>query len=347
MARKPFRVEVNYPAGKKPQYFLTRDVHLGDRRGKVRKYLGTNPPTATEVERYRKSYAPEIEVRVALKRADFSAESYSPHYLTDGLLREVERVKSINNSVLSLLTVSEVEAYEREFEISYIHGTTAIEGNTLTLVQAQELLTRGRTPAGKELREINEVQNFKRVVRYRNAYKHRVTLDFIRHLHALVLENIDTESAGSFRRRDDIGIEGCPLPVTPSARIGSELQKAVDRYYKALDRGEHPVEQAVLFHYNFEMIHPFTDGNGRVGREILNFMLTRSRYPRLLFLGKDRDRYLDALRDGNDGNNRRMVCSFTELIISQRLGILETRLREVAVRPKKVGQLRLSDFVTS
>lgn len=348
MSKKPYRVEVNYPASGKPKYYLVRDVKVGRSRTKVRKYLGRTPPAPTDVDGFRRRFGPELELQAASKRARYSSAAYKSEYLTSSELYTVERVKMLHAAVVNLLTASEIEVYERDFEISYIHGTTAIEGNTLTLSQAQDLLSHEITPQGKSLREINEVQNFRKVVRYRNAYRGRVTRDFVRNIHALVMDNIDVESAGQFRRRDDIGIEGCPLPVTPFRRIESELQELIDRYYSRIDSGYHPFEESVLFHYRFEMIHPFTDGNGRVGREIMNFMISRARYPRLLFLGRDRPKYIGALKLGNAKHYGPMVLDFLDLLLTQRLAVLEERLKEVAaLRRGKVGQLRLTDFVTS
>lgn len=345
MARRPFRVEVNYPAGRKPQYFLTRDVKVGRRRAKVRKYLGTSPPDAQAVADFRKRFSPEIEYRAALKRADLAAAQYRHQFLSDRLALDVERVRSVYNGVQGLLTVNEVEAYETQFEISYVQGTTSIEGNTLTLGQTRALLIDSVPPSGKSLREINEVQNYRKVAAYRNSYKRRVTLEFIRSLHALVMDNIDMESAGTFRRRDDLGIIGADVEVSRSEEIESTLEKSIRDYYHGLASEGNPFELAAVFHYEFEAIHPFSDGNGRVGREIFNFMLTRTHYPRLLFLGKDRDRYLECLKAGNAANYSKMVSGFARLIVDQRLEILKRRLAEVAVPHKKVGQSRLSDFV--
>jgi Fic family protein len=348
VSKKPYRVEVNYPRSGKPKYYLVRDVKVGTSRTKVRRYLGTEPPSPTEVDRFRSEYGPSLELQAASRKARYSSEFYKSEYLDAEALYTAERVKMLYAAVLGLLTVSETEAYERDFEITYIHGTTAIEGNTLTLSQAQDLLSHDITPKGKSLREINEVQNFKKVVRYRNSYRGRVTPDFIRNVHALVMDNIDLESAGQFRRRDDIGIEGCPIPVTPAKQIDQELRALVNHYYDRIDKGSHPFEECILFHYRIEMIHPFTDGNGRVGREVLNFMLTRARFPRLLFLGKDRPKYIGALKLGNAKHYGPMVLDFLELLFSQRLAILERRLGEVAaLRRRKTGQLRLTDFVTS
>jgi hypothetical protein len=76
-------------------------------------------------------------------------------------------------------------------------------------------------------------------------------------------------------------------------------------------------------------------------------MLMRSRYPRLLFLGKDRSRYIGALQEGNMESPGEMVSTFAELIIEQRLRILEERLRQTAPGVKRIGQSRLEEFVTA
>jgi Fic family protein len=346
MGRAAYRVEVDYPSVGRPRYFLVKDVRVGEKRTKVKKYLGINPPDTREKARLSSKHATEMELRAAAQKGDLSVEAYQAEFLSREHLLEVERVRSIYDSVLGFLTTNEVEAYESQFEVSYIQGTTSIEGNTLTRSEAESLLLHGLTPEGKALREINEVQNFKKVVAYRNSFKRKVTAGFIQNLHALVMDNIDRETPGAFRRRDDLGIAGCDLQVTPSSLIEEELDKIISEYYYALDREKHPFEQAVAFHYKFEMIHPFTDGNGRVGREILNYMLTRSHYPRLLFLGKDRTRYIGALLRGNVDNYSAMVSTFAELIIEQRLRILEERLRQIAPGVKRIGQTRLEEFVT-
>ena len=102
-----------------------------------------------------------------------------------------------------------------------------------------------------------------------------------------------------------------------------------------------------MFHYFFEVIHPFTNCNGRVGREIFNFMLSKERYPKLLFLGKDRDMlYIKALKKGNVEDYSSMVEIFADIIIHQRLDILRDRLKVYVEEPQSTGQLTLASFIT-
>jgi Fic family protein len=286
-------------------------------------------------------HAFELEVRAAEKRAELSSGFYKSKYLTPDVITNIEKIRHYHRTFMEALTPSEVAVYEEAFEINYIHGTTSIEGNTFSSNQAFDLLVNNITPNGKSLREINEVQNFKKVIVFREKYKGKVTLEFIKTLHSLIVNNIDIQSAGVFRRID-AGITGCELDVTPAILIKPELTNLIKTYYEQLDKNVHPFEAAVLFHYGFEMIHPFTDGNGRVGREIFNYMLKRCGYPRLLFLGRDRETYIQSLKLGNAGMYAEMINLFVDLIMKQQMNALIERLKEVTM-PIRKEQLTLDE----
>jgi fido (protein-threonine AMPylation protein) len=345
MGRKPYRVEVTYPSKGKPQYFLVKDIKVRGNKRKIRKYLGVIPLSTADKNAFRKKYAYEMEMRAAIKKAELSAAFYNSQCLSKSQVIDIETIRSIYNTFTELLTTSEIEVYERNFDVKYIQGTTSIEGNTLTLQQTQDLLIDGLMPKNKSLREINEVQNFKKVKTYRDKYRGKVSIDFIRTLHSLIMSNIDIQSAGTFRRTDEVWIQGCDLRLSPKELIENDLKKAIDTYYEGLEKGMHPFEVAVLFHHEFELIHPFTDGNGRVGREIFNYMLKKGGYPKLLFLGSDRDKYIESLRLGNEDKHSEMIQIFFDLIYKQRYHILIENLKNVVVAPQKSPQRLILDFV--
>lgn len=344
MGRKPYRVELNYSHGR-PGYFLVKDVWVKGKKRKTRKYIGHSQPSAKDVDKYRKQYAYEIEMRAAGKKAELSSSFYESECLRKEQVIDIETIRFVYNTFTELLTTSEIEVYERNFDIKYVQGTTSIEGNTLSLKQAHDLLVDGLMPKDKSLREINEVQNFKKVKTFRDKYRGKVTIDFIRTLHSLIMSNIDLQSAGAFRRTNDVWIQGCDMQLTPAAMIESELKEAIEKYYERIENSLHPFEAAVLFHHEFELIHPFSDGNGRVGREIFNYMLKKGGYPKLLFLGVDRDKYINSLRLGNDKHYSEMIQIFFDLIYTQRYHILIENLKNVVIPPQKSPQRLLSDFV--
>lgn len=345
VSRKPYRPEILYSKNRSPKCYIVKDVIFEGKRRKVRKYLCSGHiPTQEEFDEYREKYGFYLENRAAEKIGEWSIGKFKTRYLSDETIKTLEQIKYLHKRFTELLTTNELEVYEKNFEITYIQGTTSIEGNTFTLQEARDFLINGMVPKDKKIREINEIQNFKNVKKYRDTYRKKVTLEFIKHLHSLIMEHIDDQSAGSFRRSDDTVITGCNERICPSVAIEDQLQTIINEYYENLINGHHPVEAAILFHYQFEITHPFTDGNGRVGREIFNFMLKSSKYPKLLFLGGDRDAYIDALRLGNLEKYNEMVEIFTNIIIKQRFEILIQNLKQVVIPPKKRGQVTLSEF---
>lgn len=328
------------------KYFLVKDLKVGGKNAKVRKFIGSGVlPPPEEIEKLSQKLALDIEIEAIEKAARLSCIRYKPKYLDEKKAELIERLRYTHKALIETLTAEELRKYEEDFEINYVQGTTSIEGNTLSLGQTRDLLLDGILPEGKSLREINEVQNYKRVRDYRSKYRGRLTLRFIKSLHGIIMSNID-DSAGVFRRSDLVGISGCDFRLTPAFEIEDELRRIIDDYYEHLKNGGYPFEEAAMFHYQFEMIHPFTDGNGRVGRELFNYLLMRSRppYPKLLFLGKDRPQYIKALNLGNEERYAEMVSIFADMIIGQRLKVLDENFRRM-MEAERRGQMRLSEFI--
>jgi Fic family protein len=322
------RIERSGPQGN-PKYYLVKDIRVGTRSTHLKKLLGTKAPTPRELKAYENKFALGLELKAANMAGKLGVKVFKAKYLTQDRVRALEEVRYLSKLVSDILTKGELEAYEQQFEVKYVHGTTAIEGNTFTLPEANDLLIYGIIPRSRSLREVNEIQNFRAVKAYRDRYNGKVSLPFIRRLHSLIMHNIDEESAGRFRRTDDIGIQGMDIRLCPSMLIEEELERIISTYYKRLKEGYHPFEEAVIFHYKFETIHPFVDGNGRVGREILNYMLARKGYPRLLLTKNERVDYLEALRLGNDNNFKEMTAKFAEICISQKADILRENVQNI------------------
>ena len=347
MSKRPYRLETRPGIDNtSAKYYLVKQSQIDNHRIKVSKFLysGGLPPSISELEEFRKKYAFDLELKAAEKYSESGIERYQSKYLSQGRLKLIEQIRYLNKSFREALTIHELNGYEKDFEIRYISGTTSIEGNTLTLGETADLIENDILPNNKSRREINEVQNFKAVKYYRDHYRKEVSLDFIKNLHAIIMRNIDDESAGYFRRVDSVVLSGYPGLLTPAIEITNELKKIIQFYNERIKENYHPVEEAILFHYFFESIHPFSDGNGRVGREILNYMLFSDKYPKLLFPKKDRSRYIGALKLGNSENYKEMVDEFADILIEQNLEFLHDRTKEMIALPIKEGQRRITDF---
>jgi Fic family protein len=345
---KKYRLDRIVSDDGKEAFYLVKDVRVKNLKGKVTKYVGSSEPNADELTRLRNEYSFDLEMKAVDKKTELSISLFKTDRMDSvkaKLLAEgIEGLRFLCESFSHHLTTSEVEWYSNLMETQYVNGTTSIEGNTLTYAQASSLLKDGVLPENKSLREVNEVQNFRKVHALRVKHRDKVDLNFIREMHRRIMDNIDLESAGVFRRTDLVGINGCEFQLTPSMMIGTELQEALDEYYKKLDDGHNVFIEAIAFHHAFERIHPFSDGNGRTGREIFNYMLERAGYPRLLFLGKDREKYIGALKEGDDGHFDKMMASFEQLLITQRKAIIDENFEKIMKAPVKKGQMRLTDF---
>lgn len=329
-----YRIEKRKISGDDQGYYVVRDVRVRGRNGKVSMYLGKELPTPAQFDELLRKNLVALESKAAEKKGELSSTQYVMGHLDEStgreLISKMEWLKYLWLALKNLLKEDEIRAYEENFELQYIQGSTSIEGNTLTLNEARLLLEEGIVPQGKSLREINEVQNFKQVKKYRDSLQGKLTLEMVKGFHARIMHNIDVESAGEFRRIDSIGIRGRDFQVTPSIEIENELQEIIDDYYSKIDMGHYPLFEAMVFHHKFELIHPFTDGNGRVGRELLNYLLSMGRYPRLLFLGRDRPQYLGALMKADEGDYAGYIIELCKLMVQQRQGTALKSLDDIS-----------------
>lgn len=173
-----------------------------------------------------------------------------------------------NKSQIDSVTLS---SYEKDFELRFTHNSTAIEGNTLTLMETKVVLEDGVSIGGKELREIYEVINHKKAYEYvKKCIADNKALDenIVKDLHAILTENI---IVGGIYRNQEVRISGAGF--TPPS--GNEMYIQIKAFYEDLrNKTElNPIELAAWTHAEFVRIHPFVDGNGRTSRLLMNYQL--------------------------------------------------------------------------
>ena len=196
-----------------------------------------------------------------------------------------------NKHKISPVTLS---SYEKDFELTFTHNSTAIEGNTLTLMETKVVLEDGVAIGGKELREIYEVINHKKAYGYVKkciAQKKPLDENIVKDLHAILTENI---IVGGIYRNEEVRISGAGF--TPPC--GNEMYMQIKNFYEDLKIKENElnaVELAAWTHAEFVRIHPFVDGNGRTGRLIMNYQLLLNGYLPVSVAKENRLNYYNAL----------------------------------------------------
>ena len=210
--------------------------------------------------------------------------------------------KNIDNITLS--------SYEKDFELTFTHNSTAIEGNTLTLMETKVVLEDGISVGGKELREIYEVVNHKKAYRYVKrciAEGKPLSETIVKDIHAILTENI---IIGGIYRNQEVRISGAGH--TPPA--GNEMYRQIKDFYSDLDwkkKALNPIEYAAWTHAEFVRIHPFIDGNGRTSRLIMNYQLMAAKFFPVSIAKENRLDYYNALEEYAVNKN---LVPFTELI---------------------------------
>src|SRR5712692_2298180 len=236
------------------------------------------------------------------------------------VLRSLDRAIDDLHSVGGLPLPAEADAIWEGIWYEEAHHSTAIEGNTLILKEVERLLRDGKAIGSKELAEYLEVDGYAKAAQwvYAQAVEQtsdwsagkRVNLTEVRQIHKLVVDPAwlhsppddlhPREGPGSFRQHDIRPFAGGMTP--PSF---AEVPALVTDWLRDAERGPTSDQNMMLFvadlHARFERIHPFRDGNGRVGRLATNLLLVRHGFPPAVIYKRDRTRYLNALRRADRG----------------------------------------------
>jgi hypothetical protein len=201
------------------------------------------------------------------------------------------------------------------------HHSTAMEGNTLGTREVQLLLFEGRAVGSKELKEYLEVQGYADAALWvygqavrGNAAVTPITAVELREIHRRVVSpvwqffpppHLDRRDRPGEYRHTNVeplrrGLTPPDWPLVPP-QVTDWLEGAND-LVEERESAPHIIEDFAAAHASFERIHPFTDGNGRVGRLLLNLLLVRYGYPPAVIHKRDRSRYLDGLRRADEGD---------------------------------------------
>ena len=197
----------------------------------------------------------------------------------------------------SLLTmVDDTEIVER------VYNSNAIENSTLTLPETEKILIQLEINRHVSLREVFEAKNLALVYSYikKTAPKQLLNIEMILLLHKMLLTNIRDEVIG-----------------LPPEFIVERIQEILINYNSRI---EIPfIHRIAMLHVEFESIHPFIDGNGRIGRVINNYLLTREGFPPIIVRNKEKETYYKAIRSYDDSQNFKPMIRVVELVALESL----------------------------
>jgi Fic family protein len=176
-----------------------------------------------------------------------------------------------------------------------VYNSNAIENSTLTLRETERILLEQEVMRQVSVRELFEAKNLARVMEYLHS-RPNIALDdkTMLLLHQMLIGGINDSIAGRFRDIHEYVRVGSPIAPVPE-HVGLMLDTLLAKYES--DHEQYFLERIAYFHLEFERIHPFVDGNGRIGRVLINLQLAKLGFPPVIIRNKGkRDYYYPAFR---------------------------------------------------
>ncbi len=199
-----------------------------------------------------------------------------------------------------------------------VYNSNAIENSTLTLKETEKILLETELQRNVSLREVFEAKNLARVVTYirQKAEEKEIDKETIQLLHQMLLGGINDEIAGRFRKEGEyvrVGIHIAPAPE----HVEQMMEEIITEYSNNPEA--YFVDKIAKFHLDFETIHPFVDGNGRIGRILINYQLLRLGFPGLIIRNKGKKGYYKSFNDYRNNENTKTMEKIIALALMESL----------------------------
>lgn len=276
--------------GNKEYYYLQHSFRKGKKVITKEKYIGL-----------------QIPKNINKIKGEFSRE------LKFDLYKKLEKIKKHFQDEWKRIPKSAQEKEKQEISIAFTYNSNAIEGSTITLHEAREIIQDKIAP-NRPLRDIKETEMHSKVFLNMLKNKEKITNKLLLKWHKEIFGETKLDIAGKYR---NYLVRVGPY-VAPHWK---EIKPVMNQIIEFVNKSElNPVELAARAHYKFESIHPFGDGNGRIGRLLANHILWHAGYPMLIIEYKKRASYYKAFPKGQE--------AFADYFLKRYLAIHKNRLKK-------------------
>jgi len=246
----------------------------------------------------------------------------------DELKREFDQLKPGKASLLNLIDEAEIA--------ESVYNSNAIENSTLTLKETEKILMEMEVSRDISLREVFEAKNLARVFEYlKNKEKTDLNTELILFLHKMLLDGINDKISGRFRAKEEYVRVGTHIGAPPE-KVESLINDLLIDY--SSDQTKYFLDKIAGFHLGFESVHPFNDGNGRIGRILINFQLLCLGFPNIIVKNKEKIEYYLSFNEFNDTKSIKLM---TKIISKALIESLNKRITYM----KGLKIITLSEYV--
>lgn len=227
----------------------------------------------------------------------------------EDLKKEYDHLKIGKDSLLKIIDEAEIP--------EGVYNSNAIENSTLTLKETEKILLDMEVSKNVSLREVFEAKNLARVMEYiSDKSQEELSKEIILLLHQMLIGNIDENIAGAFRKKNEYVRVGTFIAPAPE-HIEQMLEEVFIEY--SSDQITYFVDKIAKFHLQFETIHPFNDGNGRIGRVVINYQLYRLGFPGIIIRDKEKPIYYRSFKEYQDYKNTKTMERIILLAVMESL----------------------------
>lgn len=268
----------------KTYYKLVHTIRKGKKLTHKIKYIGKKLPPKERLNQLKLEFLRQLH-----------SQKYK--YLSSKDIEDIEKNKADYKKQIKSLSALEKEKQLKEFIIRFTYDSSKLAGVNVTLRQTSLILKEGIIPKGmKSLKTIKEIENHEKGMLAITRYKGKLDTKFIKKLHLILFSGIDDLIAGKLRYelKRDVKLTGTAY-VPPK---WNELKKEFSnffKWYKAESKKLHPLELAALVHLKLISLQPFVDGNSRLSRLLMNWILWKKGYPAVDIPIEDLENYYSTL----------------------------------------------------
>ena len=265
-------------------WILIHSIRKGKKVIQKKRYIGKNLPPMARIEYLKKEFLKELR-------------GGKHFFLSKEDVEDIEEKKKNYTRELKNLNESEKDEKLKEFIIRYTYDSNKLSGVDVTLRQSFLILKERIMPKDfKNLVIAKKLENHEKGIIAITKYKGKFDLRFIKKLHKILFSGIDDELAGKLRSelKKDVKIAGTTYIPPKWNMLDSEL-KEFFKWYESENRKLHPLELASLIHLRFISLQPFADGNSRLSRLLMNWILWKKGYPLVDIPIEDIENYYNAL----------------------------------------------------
>lgn len=249
-------------------YKLVQTIRKGKKITHRSKYLGKTLPDKEKLKQLEEEFIRELK-----------EEKYV--YLSSEEVEGIEQKKERYNEEICELSPLEEEERLKEFIVRFTYDSSKLSGVRITLRQTSLILREGIMPKGfKNLRTVKELENHEKGILAVTKYKGSLNEMFIKKLHKVLFSGVDDTIAGKLRSelQRNVKIAGTSYVPPKWDDLPKELENFF-KWYQAESRKLHPLELAALIHLKLISLQPFVDGNSRLSRLLMNWVLWKKNYP--------------------------------------------------------------------